>query len=94
MTESYPSLIEGGVRKKIEATILGKIATALGVSLDWLVNGGDAPSLTPFPPGEVVDPESPTDPDGVDPGFRRVQITDGRGHKVGKPAGKTGTEHR
>lgn len=61
VNEAYPSQIEGGHRSKIEASILAKLAAALEVSLDWLVNGGAPPTLSPFAKPEPEE-EAPTAP--------------------------------
>jgi transcriptional regulator with XRE-family HTH domain len=41
-SESHPSLIEGE-RGGISADVAAKLAHALNVPLDWLVNGGEIP---------------------------------------------------
>lgn len=58
VNEAYPSQIEGGFRTRIEAATLAKLAGALEVSLDWLVNGGPEPPLSKFADVE----EAPADP--------------------------------
>ena len=44
-TEGHTSLIESGVVQNTTLETAGKLAGALGVTLDWLLNGsGDAPT--------------------------------------------------
>jgi transcriptional regulator with XRE-family HTH domain len=44
-TEGHTSLIESGVVQNVTLDTAGKLAGALGVTLDWLVNGtGDLPT--------------------------------------------------
>jgi len=43
-TQGHTSLIESGVAKNITMKTAARLAGALGVTIDWLVNGtGDAP---------------------------------------------------
>ncbi len=45
ISESHPWLIESGQRPHVASHLLSAMARALGVSLDWLINGeGDRPT--------------------------------------------------
>lgn len=46
-TEGHTSLIESGVVKNVTLETAGKLAGALGVSLDWLVSGSGEPPTAP-----------------------------------------------
>jgi transcriptional regulator with XRE-family HTH domain len=50
LSESHPTLLESGRqgRGHVSADVASKLAKALEVSLEWLVNGGEAPALKPF----------------------------------------------
>lgn len=41
LTPGHVSAIESEVKKEVGAATVAKIATALGISLDWLVSGKD-----------------------------------------------------
>lgn len=50
IAEGYTSLLESGYRKMPGARIALRLAEALGVSVEWLVNGdGDEPSAEEEP---------------------------------------------
>lgn len=44
-SESHPSLIESGAhgRENVDATVASKLAQALRVNTDWLIQGGPTP---------------------------------------------------
>lgn len=46
-TEGHASLIESGVVKNVTLETAGKLAWALGVTIDWLVNGSGEPPTVP-----------------------------------------------
>lgn len=45
VSETYPSMIESGLRPNVEGHIVDRFAVVLGVSCDWLLGGrGEMPS--------------------------------------------------
>lgn len=69
VNEAYPSQIEGGLRSRIEAGTMTKLAGMLGVTVEWLVDGGDVPEIETYErPANDADDAPQSGEQNTDPG--------------------------